>query len=51
VIGAVGSAPIVLDGAKMTPDAAGQALMQSGLDEIGRAMQIAALRRAMEMAA
>jgi carbon-monoxide dehydrogenase medium subunit len=51
VIGAVGGAPIVLDGAKMTPDAAGQALMQSGLDEIGRAMQIAALRRAMEMAA
>jgi aerobic carbon-monoxide dehydrogenase medium subunit len=50
VIGAVGGAPIVLDGAKMTPDAAGHALMQSGLDEIGRAMQVAALRRAMEMA-
>ncbi len=51
VIGAVGSAPIVLDGADVAPDAAERALMQSGLDEIGRNMQIAALRRATEQAA
>jgi carbon-monoxide dehydrogenase medium subunit len=51
VIGAVGSAPIVLDGADVGPDTAARALMQSGLDEIGRNMQLAALRRAMEQAA
>lgn len=51
VIGAVGGAPIVLDGANLSPEAAEQALLQSGLDEIGRGMQVAALRRAMERAA
>jgi carbon-monoxide dehydrogenase medium subunit len=51
VIGAVGGAPIVLDNTDMTADAAGHALMQSGLDDIGRNMQLAALRRAMEQAA
>ncbi len=51
VIGAVGSAPIVLDGADVGPDTAARALMQNGLDEIGRNMQLAALRRAMEQAA
>jgi carbon-monoxide dehydrogenase medium subunit len=51
VIGAVGSAPIVLDGADIGPDTAARALMQSGLDKIGRNMQLAALRRAMEQAA
>jgi carbon-monoxide dehydrogenase medium subunit len=51
VIGAVGGAPIVLEGANMAPEFAELALMQSGLDDIGRTMQIAALRRAMEHAA
>ena len=51
VIGAVGGVPIALDGAHVTPEFAERALMQSGLDEIGRNMQIAALRRAMEQAA
>lgn len=51
VIGAVGGAPIVLDGANMTEEIAERALMQSGLDEIGRNMQIVALRRAMEQTA
>ncbi len=51
VIGAVGSAPIVLDGADVAPDTAERALMQSGLDDIGRNMQLAALRRAMEQTA
>ena len=51
VIGAVGGAPIVLEGANMTEEIAERALMQSGLDEIGRNMQIVALRRAMEQTA
>ena len=51
VIGAVGGAPIVLDGANLTPEIAERALMRSGLDEIGRGMQLVALRRAMERAA
>ena len=51
VIGAVGGAPIVLDGANLVPDIAERALMQSGLDEIGRGMQLVALRRAVECAA
>lgn len=48
VIGAVGGAPIVLEGANITPESAERALLQSGLDGIGRAMQIVALRRALE---
>jgi carbon-monoxide dehydrogenase medium subunit len=51
VIGAVGGAPIVLEGANITPEATERALLQSGLDEVGRAMQLVALRRAMEQAA
>lgn len=51
VLGAVGGAPIVLDGAKLSPEVAEQTLLQSGLDEIGRSMQLSALRRAMERAA
>jgi carbon-monoxide dehydrogenase medium subunit len=51
VIGAVGGAPIVLDGANLVPEIAERALMQSGLDEVGRKMQSVALRRAMERAA
>lgn len=51
VIGAVGSAPIVLEGANTNPNLAEKALMQSGLDEVGRAMQLVALRRALEKAA
>jgi carbon-monoxide dehydrogenase medium subunit len=49
VIGAVGGAPIVLDG-DFSSEVAERALMQSGLDEIGRSMQRVALRRAMERA-
>lgn len=51
VIGAVGGPPIVLDGANLAPDVAERALLQSGLDAIGRKMQVVALRRAMEKAA
>jgi len=51
VIGAVGGAPIVLDGVNLSPEVAERALLQSGLDEIGRGMQVTALRRAMERAA
>lgn len=51
VVGAVGGAPVVLDGANLSSEVAEAALMQSGLDEIGRGMQVAALRRAMERAA
>jgi carbon-monoxide dehydrogenase medium subunit len=51
VIGAVGGAPIVLDGANAAPEFAERALLRSGLDQVGRAMQIVALRRAMEQAA
>jgi carbon-monoxide dehydrogenase medium subunit len=51
VIGAVGGAPIVLDGANLVPEIAERSLMHSGLDEIGRGMQLTALRRAMEQAA
>ena len=51
VIGAVGGAPIVLDGESLSRESAERALMQSGLDEIGRGMQLSALRRALERAA
>ncbi len=51
VIGAVGGAPIILDGVNVSPESAERALMQSGLDDIGRAMQITAFRRAVEQAA
>jgi len=51
VIGAVGGPPIVLDGANLAPDVAECALLQSGLDAIGRKMQVVALRRAMEKVA
>jgi carbon-monoxide dehydrogenase medium subunit len=50
VIGAVGGAPIVLDQDNLSPESATLALMQSGLDEIGRGMQLTALRRAQERA-
>ncbi len=50
VIGAVGGAPIVLDG-DLSQEAPERGLLQSGLDEIGRAMQLVALRRALERAA
>jgi len=51
VIGAVGGAPIVLDGTNAAAEFAERALMQSGLDEIGRNMQLVALRRALDLAA
>jgi carbon-monoxide dehydrogenase medium subunit len=51
VIGAVGGAPVVLEGANVTPESAERALLRSGLDEVGRVMQLAALRRALEKAA
>jgi carbon-monoxide dehydrogenase medium subunit len=50
VIGAVGGAPLVLEGADVTEQAAEQALAASGLDAIGRQMQVVILRRAMDMA-
>ena len=50
VIGAVGGAPLVLEGDNVTERAAEQALMASGLDAIGRHMQMVVLRRALDMA-
>lgn len=50
VIGAVGGAPLVLEGEDMAEQAAEQALAASGLDAIGRHMQVVVLRRAMDMA-
>jgi carbon-monoxide dehydrogenase medium subunit len=51
VIGAVGGAPVVLEGVNITHESAERALLQSGLDEVGRVMQLVALRRALENAA
>ncbi len=50
VIGAVGGAPVVLEGDDVREQAAEQALAASGLDAIGRHMQVVILRRAMDMA-
>ncbi len=50
VIGAVGGAPLVLEGEHVTEQAAERALAASGLDAIGRRMQMVILRRALDMA-
>jgi carbon-monoxide dehydrogenase medium subunit len=50
VIGAVGGRPIVLEGAEVAPEAVDAALRDSGLDAIGRHMQVVAFRRALDQA-
>ena len=51
VIGAVGGPPVVLDGARVAPEAAGEALRDAGLGAVARRMQAVALTRALEAAA
>jgi aerobic carbon-monoxide dehydrogenase medium subunit len=51
VIGAVGGPPVVLEGARITPAAAEDALHDAGLDPVARRMQAVALKRALEAAA
>jgi len=51
VIGAVGGAPIVLEGEAVAPRAAEQALARGGLDAVARHQQVVALQRAIERAA
>lgn len=50
VIGAMGGAPLVLHGEGVTVQVAEQALAASGLDAIGRHMQLVILHRAMDAA-
>jgi aerobic carbon-monoxide dehydrogenase medium subunit len=51
VIGAVGGPPVVLEGERVTPAAAEDALRAAGLDAIARRMQAVALKRALAEAA
>jgi len=51
VIGAVGGPPVVLEGERVTPAAAEDALRGAGLDAITRRMQAVALKRALAEAA
>ena len=51
VIGAVGGAPVVLEGESATPEAVEAALSGSGLDDLERRMQKVALTRALAKAA
>jgi carbon-monoxide dehydrogenase medium subunit len=51
VIGAVGGPPVVLEGERVTPAAAEDALRAAGLDAVARRMQAVALKRALEAAA
>ena len=51
VIGAVGGPPVVLQGERVTPAAAEDALRDAGLDAIARRMQAGALKRALAEAA
>src|SRR5438132_559869 len=51
VIGAVGGPPVVLEGERVTPAAAEDALRDAGLDAIARRMQAIALKRALAEAA
>ena len=51
VIGAVGGPPVVLEGERVTPAAAEDALRDAGLDAIARRMQTVALQRALAEAA
>jgi carbon-monoxide dehydrogenase medium subunit len=47
VIGAVGGPPVVLEGERVTPAAAEEALRDTGLDAVARRMQAVALQRAL----
>jgi carbon-monoxide dehydrogenase medium subunit len=51
VIGAVGGPPVVLEGERVTPAAAEDALVTAGLDAVARRMQAVALKRALAEAA
>jgi carbon-monoxide dehydrogenase medium subunit len=51
VIGAAGGPPVVLEGDRVTPAAAEDALRTAGLDAVARHMQVVALRRALAEAA
>jgi carbon-monoxide dehydrogenase medium subunit len=51
VIGAVGGPPVVLEGERVTPAAAEDALREAGLDAVARRMQAVALQRALAEAA
>jgi aerobic carbon-monoxide dehydrogenase medium subunit len=51
VIGAVGGPPVVLEGERVAPAAAEDALRAAGLDAVARRMQAVALKRALEAAA
>jgi aerobic carbon-monoxide dehydrogenase medium subunit len=51
VIGAVGGPPVVLEGERVTPAAAEDALRDAGLDAVARRMQAVALQRAITEAA
>jgi aerobic carbon-monoxide dehydrogenase medium subunit len=51
VIGAIGGAPVVLEGDRATPAAAEEALRAAGLDAVARRMQAVALKRALDKAA
>jgi aerobic carbon-monoxide dehydrogenase medium subunit len=51
VIGAVGGPPVVLEGERVTPAAAEDALRDAGLDAVARRMQAVALQRALAEAA
>jgi carbon-monoxide dehydrogenase medium subunit len=51
VIGAAGGPPVVLEGERVTPAAAEDALRAAGLDAVARHMQAVALKRALAQAA
>ncbi|HXW25980.1 MAG TPA: FAD binding domain-containing protein [Xanthobacteraceae bacterium] len=51
VIGAIGGPPVVLEGARVAPAAAEDALRDAGLDAVARRMQAVALKRALDEAA
>jgi carbon-monoxide dehydrogenase medium subunit len=51
VIGAAGGPPVVLEGERVTPTAAEDALRAAGLDAVARHMQTVALKRALAEAA
>jgi len=51
VIGAVGGPPVVLEGERIAPAAAEEALRGAGLDAVARRMQVVALQRALAEAA
>ena len=51
VIGAVGGPPLILEGERVTPAAAEEALRDTGIDATARRMQAVALQRALAQAA